>query len=182
MQVGPPDDIRAGTSREAVQTQPPEHSAEADLDTHQLDAVAARAGQHDVGHPGDALTDDVDDLRVQHIALQQDLVRFQCGVDRTDGESGIGLQHHPAALKASHRFPGHEQIGRVAPAHQQSRDQERAGLLAEVHRQVADTSDGRATGRAHLLAGDPAEQLHVSSMPETLPGVSALCGSSTAAT
>lgn len=168
MQVRPRDDVLAAGTR-GGQAQPLQYRAEAHLDADQFEAAPAAAGQHDVGHPGQPLAHDVDDLGVQHVARQQDLAVTECRGQVVDGEApgvcGVERQHHLVVPEVGDLLPRDQQLRPATPADHHPVGEGRAGLLHQIGRQVGEAADDPAVPSEHIVTGDPAEQQHIRSMP-----------------
>jgi hypothetical protein len=74
MQVGPGDDVLIGARRQPLQTKPPQHTTEADLDADKCEPAGRCAGEQNVSYAGESLAHNVDDLGVDDVANEEDLI------------------------------------------------------------------------------------------------------------
>ena len=88
---------------EASHSESAEDSAKSEFDAEHFERVVRRAGQDHVGHPGQALAGDVDDLGVEHVAGQQDLVGGERDGRRLRRRGGVLVQAHPITVGLDYR-------------------------------------------------------------------------------
>ena len=81
--------------------------------------------------------------------------------------SGSSAHEHDAGvLELLHPGSGYQQVRCAIATDQERLDQGRAVLFAQSDGQVGEAADDPVVRAPHLLAGQPAEQQHVRSMPE----------------
>lgn len=86
MQICPGDGLIRGTISEPPKTQPFEHSMEAHLHGQDLEPTIDGTGQRHIGDPGQAMSDHIDDLGVEHIAAQKQFIGGQLRTHPIDQE------------------------------------------------------------------------------------------------
>lgn len=75
VQVLEVDDLFRHTPGQRTQTEPAGDRPDTNLHCHDLETPVRRSGQEDVSDPGGSVLVEIDDLRVQQVASEQDLVR-----------------------------------------------------------------------------------------------------------
>ncbi len=152
MEVGPRDDVLAAGAH-GGQVQPLQYRAEAHLDTDQFEAAAATASEYDVGHPGQPLAHDVDDLGVQHVAHQQisrsPSAAVRSSTAKRPAFGGVDAPAPPGRARSWSPGPTGPAAAATTLLDHQLVDQVRAELLHQVGRQVGEPADDRPSVRAH---------------------------------
>ena len=152
MQIGPGDRVARRAAREPLQSQAPQHAVEPRFDAlHEQDAVVE--AQAHIAHAHDPMSGEVDQLRVEHVAREQDHGRRLL-------EGGPRREDHVVAVEPLHVAPWRPRRRAAATPDDDAGHGRRGtgGRDAEVGQPSDPPSaapDGRAEARAqqHVSAG-----------------------------
>ena len=86
MQIRPGDGLIRRTICESTKSEPFEHSMEPHLHSEDLEAAIGATGERHIGDPGEAMSDHIDNLGVEHITAQQQFIGGQLLTHRFDRE------------------------------------------------------------------------------------------------
>ena len=163
VQVGPVHDVPAHAAGQASTVRAGAAHRRIRPRHREFEPPVRRRDRQDVGDPGESLTDDVNDLGVQHVAHQQDFIATEAVDGRGDREGGrvnAGTHQDTGVFELVDRGPRHKQIGCSAPPDEESLHHPRPCILIEIDGEISQATDRPNVGSQHILASFAAQQEH----------------------
>lgn len=150
----------------AVNAEAGEDPTDADIDAGHPQSAVGAAVESEVGHPGHAVSVEVDDLRVEHVTTEQQLAGIECdrppvGFHRP--ESGIGSERDGVVVVTGEI--AEFERSRSPMADHDSRDRGMLPTAVEGSDQIGDAPDPDPLGIDHRPAALGSEPSHRSSLP-----------------
>jgi len=152
VEVSPGDRRRAHAASQEAQPEPAEQRFGSDFDSRDGEG-AVQQGELDVAYPCEALAGEIDDLRVENMALEQQLVLGETGGFRPRSPA----KTDPRRVERSDAFPWNVDEPPSSQTNPQAHD---TGVWLEPHDEVGEAADRGSLRVCDFLAESLGEPKH----------------------